>query len=263
MLKALMKKQMLEMTAFLFQNKKDGKKRSKMSLLLYGLLLLYSFGMIGFLFFQLADFVCEPYFSMGYGWLYFTLFGMMATGTGVFLSIFSIYSTLYQAKDNEFILSLPVPSHKILLAKMLGCYITSFAFEMIVLIPCYAVFIINQPFTVMQIVMGVLNLFLLPLFAVSIACILGWIIALVASKTKKNIKTFVTLAISVAFFGVYFYVMSGASDFINVFVTNADEIAGAVKYALYPVYAMGHGAMGEISSYLIYAGAVLLLFGVV
>ena len=76
MLKALMKKQMLEMTAFLFQNKKDGKKRSKMSLLLYGLLLLYSFGMIGFLFFQLADFVCEPYFSMGYGWLYFTLFGM-------------------------------------------------------------------------------------------------------------------------------------------------------------------------------------------
>lgn len=262
MLKALMKKQMLEMSAFLFQNKKDGKRRSTCSILLYVLLFIYCFGVFGTMFFQFADAICGIYFDIGYGWLYFTLFGMIATAMGVFLSIFSIYSTIYQAKDNEFLLSVPVKPSQIILAKLLGCYITTFIFEAIVLIPGYIVFFINMEWTVLNVVFAVLSMFTLPFFALTIACILGLLIAIIASKLPKNARTTATLLISLAFLGIYFYVMSGSSDFINVFINNPEDIAG-IAYVMYPLYLFGKGVLGEISSYLIFAGLAVLLFALV
>ena len=55
MLKTLMKKQFLEMTAFIFQNKKDGKKRSKGHVLIYAALMLYLVGMFGSMFYTFSD----------------------------------------------------------------------------------------------------------------------------------------------------------------------------------------------------------------
>lgn len=262
MLKALMKKQLLEMSSFLFQNKKDGKRRSKGSIILYILLFVYCFGMFGSLFYTFADTLCNVYFDMGYGWLYFTLFGMLATGIGVFLSIFSIYSTIYQAKDNEFLLSLPAKPSQIILAKLLGCYITTFIFEMLVIFPAYIVFFMNRSWNVLNIVFGVVGLFIMPFFALTIACILGLLIAFIASKLPKNVRTAVTLLLSIAFFGAYFYAISGTDSFMNMFAENPDSIAG-VANVMYPLYMFGKGITGEISSYLIFAGLAFLLFALV
>jgi len=263
MLKTLMKKQFLEMTAFIFQNKKDGKKRSKGHVLIYAALMLYLVGMFGSMFYTFSDELCNVYFDIGYGWLYFTLFGLFATGIGVFMSIFSVYSSIYQAKDNEFLLSLPIKPTQIITTKLLGSYVMTFLFEALVLVPCLAVFVINREWTALSIVFGVLSIFLLPLLALTIACLLGFVIALIASKLPKNFRTFVTLLVSVAFMGAYFYMISGSENFMTMFIENPDGVAGVARYILYPVYAFGKGMTGEISSYLIFAGLALLLFSIV
>ena len=42
-------------------------------------------------------------------WLYFTLMGLVAIFLGAFGSVFNTYSSLYLAKDNDLLLSLPIP----------------------------------------------------------------------------------------------------------------------------------------------------------
>ena len=120
MLKALFKKQMLEMNAWLFQDKKTGKRRSKGGIVGYALLYLFVFGVLFFMFYNVASMLCEPLMRAGMGWLYLSIMGLMAVLLGVFGSVFSTYQSLYRAKDNELLLSLPIrPSH-ILAVRLFG-----------------------------------------------------------------------------------------------------------------------------------------------
>lgn len=263
MLKTLMKVQLLENLSFILRDPKSGKQRSKAAMAGFSFIYIALFASFGAMFSELAGFLYKPFSVINMDWLYFTMFGIIATALGIFLSIFSVYSTIYQSKDNEFLLALPIPPLKILIAKLLGIYLMTFISEAIALIPCYAVYMINGSFSATQLIFAVVNLFVLPLFALSISCILGWVIALIASKVQKNIRTFAIIIASVGFFGVYYYIMSDASDFMNMLISNPDDIAGFSKYVFYPIYAYGHGSIGEISSAAIYLAVVIVLFAVV
>ena len=104
MLKALFKKQMLEMNAWLFQDKKTGKRRSKAGILGYAMLYLFVFGILFVMFYNVGSMLCEPLVEAGMGWLYLSIMSLMAILLGVFGSVFSTYTSLYQAKDNELLL---------------------------------------------------------------------------------------------------------------------------------------------------------------
>ena len=72
--------------------------------------------------------LCAPLLSAGLGWLYFALAGILAVVLAVVGSVFLTQATLYEAKDNELLLSLPIPPSKILLARMLSLYVQNFLF---------------------------------------------------------------------------------------------------------------------------------------
>ena len=125
MIKALFKKQMLEVFSWVYFDRKNGKNRSKGGIIGYAALYLLLFGFLGVFFFQMAKTLCKPLSDAGFGWLYFALMGLIAVAMGVFGSVFNTYSSLYKAKDNDFLLSLPVPSGKILMIRLCGVYFTS------------------------------------------------------------------------------------------------------------------------------------------
>lgn len=267
MLKTLIKKQLREMTSFLFQNKKNGKPRSKASILLYGLLLIYAVGVFGGMFYMLFNEMCNTYFDAGIGEIYFIFAGLTATGFGVIGSIFTTYTSLYVAKDNEQLISMPIPPSKILTSRILGCYIMTWFFECLVFVPCYAVYFINRDVDVLNIIFAVINLFIMPLLSLSISCILGWLIALIASKLPKNTKTVVILLVSVAFLCVYFYMVSAANEvipgMINSIAENQESITKIAKYSFYPIFEFGYGSTGKISSFLISIGISILVFAII
>ena len=117
MIKTLLKKQFAEMFRSYLYDAKKNKKRSKTSFVLY--ILLFAFLMIivlGGIFTLLAVALCEPLKEAGMGWLYFTLLGLLAVVLGAFGSVFNTYSGLYLAKDNDFLLSMPIPVGSIMTA---------------------------------------------------------------------------------------------------------------------------------------------------
>ena len=61
--------------------------------------------------------------SVGMDWLYFTLMGLMAIFLGAFGSVFNTYSSLYIAKDNDFLLSMPIPVKIIMGSRLMSVYL--------------------------------------------------------------------------------------------------------------------------------------------
>ena len=263
MLKTLLKKQLLETFHTMFVRSAAGKKgKGKGSVVLFSLLMVYAYGVIGWLFFTMSRALCQPLCEMGKGWLYFALMGTMATTMGIIGSVFSTYSSLYKAKDNEMLLSMPVKPGMILLARMSGCYVMSLFFESLVLIPVFIAYVMEAGFSVGTMVCAIVILPVLPVFALAISCVLGWVIAQAASRVTKG-KSFITLALSLGFFALYYYVVMQASRYLQLILINSEELAGTIKTFLYPIYQMGLAAEGSFSSLLIFTFITAAVFGAV
>lgn len=109
MTRALFRKQMLEVFSWLYQDQKTGKHRTSKGVVGWSLLYLLIFGFLGVIFGVAAAALCQPLLDAGMGWLYWCLMGLIAIFLGVFGSVFNTYSSLYQAKDNDLLLSMRSP----------------------------------------------------------------------------------------------------------------------------------------------------------
>ena len=110
MLKQLVKKQMAEIFRSYLYDAKKSQKRAKGTVILYFALFVFLMvGVLGGMFTFVAMMLCDAMAAVGMGWLYFTLMGLVAIFMGAFGSVFNTYSSLYLAKDNDLLLSLPIP----------------------------------------------------------------------------------------------------------------------------------------------------------
>lgn len=264
MLKSLLKKQLLELNQFYFQDRKKGKRRSKGGTAGMILLFLVIFIFIAVAFYGissgLGSVLITPGFMSGNAteWLYFALMGLLALALGTFGSVFNTYSGLYRAKDNELLLSLPIPPAMLLFVRMTGVYLMSLLYVAIAWVPCVIRYWVVKIPTAPQIVASVLLTFFITLLVTVLTCILGWVVALCAGKTKG--KNFLTVIISLAFFAVYYYVCFRASALLQALVNNAQQIGEVIRGWIFPIYKLGQAAAGNMVAFLIFAGITVGLF---
>lgn len=264
MLKALLKKQLLETMSVIFKknnNRKNAKKSAKSQTTAAIIAVALALIIFAFLFGVMALALCQPLVSTGLDWLYFALIATVATLLGVFGSIFSTYSALYEAKDNDMLLSMPIPPWAILFSRMISQYILAFVMEVIVMFPAALVYWMVKTPTVTSIIFILLIILILPLLALSVNCILGWLIALVAPKIKH--KNIITVIFSLAFFVGYYYFYSQAERYMNLLVENSASLSIFFKTGLYPFYLLGLAATGKPLSFLLFLLMVGALFSLI
>jgi len=260
MLKVMLKKQFLELFSRMFRRSAMGKRAGKGNILLYAALFLYLFGAMAFLFYNMADAFCSVLCLNGLTWLYFALISLVATTLGVIGSVFSAYSALYQAKDNEFLLSMPIPPRVILISRMITVYLMAFLFEALAWIPACAVYALKVEFSVPALLAQFVLLLFLPLLSTVLSCFLGWIIALIFAHVKHSQA--VTLIFSLAFLGAYFYFYPKLLSSFSKILASLGSLAPTVKSFLYPFYHLGLGAQGNFLSLLLFAFFALFLIAV-
>lgn len=259
MLKILIKKQMQEVGAFLYQDRKKGTRRSGKNLIAYLLLLAVLYLMFGGIFFQVSQWMCGSFLAVGLGWLYYALMGMISIVLGVFGSVFNTYASLYMAKDNEMLLSLPVKPRDILLARLVGVYIMGLFYEALVMVPAILVYMINAGWDLKALLCGLLLMFVLSFFVLMLSCLLGWGVALISSHLKH--KSYITVVLSLAFLTAYYYVYFKASSYLQLMLENAVMVGNVVKSKGAPVYYMGLAGTGDVLSLLIVAVLTAALLG--
>jgi len=262
MLKILLKKEMQEFSTSLMR-KNTAKGQRKRSPLLIVILLIYIIGAVGFCFFNLSSILCRPLVAAGLAWLYFALLGVMASAFGIIGNVFTVYTSLYKAKDNNFLLSMPVPPRVILFSRMLGTYIITLFFEFLVFAPAIIVYFTVVPLSPLSLILCILSILILPFLAITISCILAWLIALILSRVQTKNESIVKTVLSLAFLAAYFYVYSQANKYLQAILANSDRVGNTMRTVMYPLYRMGLGNSGDIVSFVIFALIILAVFAVV
>ena len=261
MTKALLKKQLLEVFSWLYVNRKSGKRRQGGGLigyaLLYGAIFIYLAVMIYFL----ANTMGDAFIPMGFGWLYLTIFALIGVVFGVLGSVFNTYSSLYRAKDNDMLLSMPIPPSKVLFARVCGVYAMGLMYELVIMIPAIVKYFMVADVGVVGVIFTVLIPFVLSLFVLTLSCILGYVVAFFSSKLKN--KNFVMVALALAFMVGYYFLYSKAINYLTDIMADPTDVASKVKNVLFPLYHMGLAAEGKILSMCIFTGIFAALFGVV
>lgn len=257
MIKVLLKKQLSEIFKAYFFDIKKNKARSKASTVLF--ILLFAFLMIVVMggMFGALSFSLSPIVFLGYGWLYFAIMSLISILFGVFGSVFSTYSGLYLSKDNDLLLSLPIPVRAIMVSRLLGVYLMGLMYSAVAIIPAVVVYFIIAPVNTAGIIGGLAAPITISLFVLALSCIFGYFVAKISLKLKN--KSFVTVIISLMFFAVYYFVYFKASSFIGEFVKNVMVYGENIKNKAYVVYIIGRAFEGDLISALIVNAAVLIL----
>lgn len=260
MTKALIKKQLREMLS-LFIRSDNKKKKSLKSMILYAILMCYCVVVFFGLFYSIMSELCPALLGINMGWLYFAFSAIIATVLAVVGSVFMAQSQLYNAKDNEFLLAMPIPPSKILFSRMISLYIQNFFFEALVFVPTLLVYFMETKQSIQSLVFCILLLFLLPIFSLTITCVLGWFVALISAHMRN--KSLITVLFSLGFFAGYYYLFMQLSNNIQTFIANSNVIGEKIKSTIYPIYQMGLGAQGDVKGFVIFAAMVIVLFAVV
>jgi len=251
MLKALFKKQMMETGALFFRDRKTGVKRKGAGAVGFALLYGFAFLSVAFLFFMVANSMASQLVPMGFGRLYFAIMSLIALAFGVFGSVFNTYAGLYQAKDNELLLSMPIPPSRILLARLFTVSLLGLLYESLVWIPSIIAYAVTVGFSPVLLLFQLAAGLFLALIVTALTCLLGWVVALVAARLKN--KSFITVLISLAFIAAYYVFYGNAYRILSSLLENADAVGEGVKSFAYPFWQAGGACEGNLLALLIFA----------
>ena len=261
MLKLLVKKQLFEIFRSYFYDAKKNKARTKGATIGYIVMfVLLMVCLLGTMFGVLSNTMCGPLAEMGMDWLYFVIMGMMAVFLGAFGSVFNTYSGLYLAKDNDLLLSMPIPVRVIMTSRLLSVYLMGLMYSGIVILPAILVYWFTVPVTAGRILGGVVLPVDISLFVLTLSCALGWVVAKISLKLKR--KSFITVIVSLVFFGLYYFVCFRSQAMITDLLLNAEDVGNRIK-GIYPLYLFGRVGCGDGVAMLIVSAVVIALLALV
>ena len=213
MLKALLKVRLAAFGAYFTGASRSRRRQSKVQKIGMLAVMLYALAAFGMLFYTSFSAIAGIYAHEGFGWLYFAMYAIMAFALMVFGSVFTAKAQLYEAKDNELLLSMPIAPRAILASRMASLWLLNLIFGLVVAVPAALAW--AQP--------------ALDFFSLAVTSLLAWGLSLLASRLRR--KSLVTVIGSVVFLGAYFAVIFRMNGYIEQLAQNgaaiAESLAGA------------------------------------
>lgn len=263
MMKALLSVRFRAMFAGLMRQTRQKKKKSVGMMVLFAVLYLYLavviVGMMCLTFAQLAP----VYSAIDLDWLYFAMAGVMALGFSVFGSVFTTQSQLYDARDNDLLLSMPIRPGAILMSRMIPLLLLNVLFAGLVMIPASVMYAVLIRFSFWNFLIQLLMLVAVSFLSQAISCLLGWGLHLLLTRMNKSAASVLYM---VVFLGIYFGVYSQAGNIMNAIASEGVAIASGLRSWVWPMYALGLGCTGDLLYVLAFiaisAAAFLLVYRV-
>ena len=264
MLKTLIKMQFSALASQTIMRTRKGRATNKTSpgkIILYSLLLLLCFGYLsvifGIIFLMLESMTAET----AQNWSMTSLASFMSMILCFVGTIFTTQSLIFNSKDNDLLISMPIPPRLILLSRITTLAIMNYIFALMIFLPATIAWVMVNGFGLGVLVYLALFIFV-PLASMTLTLILGWIIALISSRMKN--KSLVTTILSVAAFLVYFLLCFNLGDYITVIEENPSLVSSFISEYLGLFVLMGKAVANlDIIALLITIAVCVLPFAVV
>ena len=239
------------------------KKNGKGMLVLFAFLMVYCFGVFGFLFYEMFGVMADTLAAAPqYQWFYFAMIGLLSFGLSFFFTAFTAKSELFEAKDNELLLSMPIKPRTILLSRMAVLLLVEYLISLLVMVPAGLAWFTAAGLNVPQLVIYVVGSVFLPLCSASLACLVGWLLAILTARARN--KTLVTMIFSLAFLAIYFFVYFNAQRYITTLMAHYQSVADGMTGWGFLFFWYGRGIAGpDLPSFLLVALFALAVFAVV
>lgn len=237
MIKALISIRIKSFLGSFGSKKRGGTDKSKgLGLIGKGLVVLLLLSVFLIYFFVIAFTMASALVPRGLDSLYFGIFLTLSLALIFLLSIFETKSELFECKDNELLLSMPIKPSHIVISRLFSVLIYNYAEGATVILPCVVAYA-----AVGGGARGVLGALLvslfIPLLATALASGVGYIVALITKRLKKS--SFFTVAVSLVLLGLYFLGYSYFTSGMEM-IEQPDADISAVTQKL--------GALGYIGS---------------
>lgn len=207
---------------------RNGKRKGgKGMMILFLIIMLYCVAVFAGLFYLMFRTMAQALCGTPYDWYYFAMIGLFSFALSFFFTAFTAKSELFEAKDNELLLSMPIKPRLILMSRMATLLLMEYLFALLVLIPAGFAWFMTAGVQAVQLVLYIVCSLLLPLLSAAIACLFGWLLALLLSHVRN--KTFITMVFSLVFMGCYFYFYMNAQKYITILLENHAAIAEGMR----------------------------------
>ncbi len=155
-------------------------------------------------------------------WASQTLASILASLLCIIGSVFTVKTQIFESKDNELLLSMPIPPRYIFLSRILMLLVVNYALETIVLLPAIVVHAVVVGYSVWGALSTLVVFILLPLFTLSLSVLVAWIISIISAKLKN--KTIVSVLFTVLFMAIYFIACGAFGGFVGSSAGSEEEV---------------------------------------
>lgn len=259
MLKALFAVRLEALKSWLTGSTRVKKAQSKGKLIGFAALMLYALAALGLMFWHIFDTIGGAFHMVGFDWLYFTMLAIMCFAIMFIGSIFTAKAQLYEARDNDLLLSMPIKPLEILLSRMFMLWVIAFVLDLLAAVPALMVWSRVTEMTARHTVCFVLLILIaLPLLVLAVGALFGWLLSLATAKMKR--KALATTVFSLLFLGAYFYFYSRFNIYLSNMVENPMQYAEGLSSVPF-LYRLGAAmADGDLVTTLLFTLASLVIF---
>lgn len=207
---------------------KDAKKKSRGQLLL-----LVAYGYIVFMMYTLSKMMLEGYIALNVPHLILAQFMLMTTLMIMFTNIYKVGGTLFNFKDYDLLMSLPIKRSTVIISKIIMLYMMSFIFTILFMIPAFIAYVTAIDVSVIFYIKFFVTLFVIPIVPLVISSIIGTIITGISSRfNKKNIVNYI---VTIAFFIGIMYVSFSMENTSVIDMANIGKSMVSAFNSVYPL----------------------------
>ena len=259
MLKVLLRSRMEALLSVLTGAGRTKKAQSKGKLIGFAMLMLLSLFSLGTLFARIFEVLAGPLAAFGLGWLYFGMAAVMSFGLMIVGNAIMAKYQLFEARDNDLLLSMPIKPIHILLSRLFLLYVVAVIVALPVAIP--ALLFWEGGLGAAGIASFVLILLLvLPLLNLAISAFLGWVIHLASNKAKN--KSLISLVFTLGFLGLYMYFNFRMNSMLSALAADPamlEKSLGAAAPVVWAGRAIAEGRLELLALLLVLAAAAFTL----
>ena len=191
MTRALLSVRFRAMLAAFTAQARQKKKKSKGMMVLFGVLYVYVAVVIAGVMCMMFGNLAGPYHQAGLDWLYFAMAGLMGLAFSVFGGVFMTQNQLYDAKDNDLLLSMPIPPRYILMSRMIPLLGLDLVFCGIVMVPAFVMYAIAAGFNGVNLLLQLVGMLGVCFLSQAICCLLGWGLHWLLCRVNKSLASMI------------------------------------------------------------------------
>ncbi|GEM_PF-14120 len=257
MLKALFKKEVLRLLSSLAAGRKGPANNKKKKVgasskgAIIGFVVLWAFVLfsLAMAFLGMCDMLGQSLIPLGLDWLYYCLVGVFAIGLSIIGNSFTASSIIFKARDNELLLSMPIPPAYILASRTMLIFAMSVLFAAVPMVPALIQNkFIAESISINVVICVIVLIICIGLIVTAISALLGWLLAFLGKHIKR--KSLATTAFMFVFLGAYYYFYFNINKYLTKLTESSLEIGGLIESNLFarPVYSFGLAASGDFKA---------------